>query len=212
MNGKLLFIAMVVTLICFLKYLTRKRRQERGIPIFSVKSAWQPALKQPILKSTAVFGHSKGEQDRLLHEKYYRGRRVTVEKRKYRIDILKKLPAYYFKNICYYRMYFQEYSGEELPRRFMIYGHIRYWKCVCGRKGITFYDHVEHKKAMVYENVVVLIERHKMTLASAETRKILTVFYDYNLRSNEFALMKEILIKYAKVGLIKKRQLSRPLL
>lgn len=209
MIGKLLFIAMAVVLICFLKYWTRKRRQERGLPIFSVKSAWQPVLKQPILKSTAVFGFRKGEQDRLLLEKYYRGRWVTVEKHKYRIDLLKKLPAYNFKNSCYYRIYFQECYGEEFPRKFMIYGHIRYWKCVFGRKGVTFYEHVEHKKVIAYKKVIVLIGRHKMSLASVETRKILTVFYDYNFTPEEFALMKEILIKYAQVGLIKRGQVRR---
>lgn len=88
----LLLVGILAVVVCTLRCLTRQRRKEKGIPIFSVKARQHVILSQPVLQTTPVFTYEHGEQDRILIKKYYHGRTVTAGYRKFRIDRVKKIP------------------------------------------------------------------------------------------------------------------------
>lgn len=207
MLGKLLLIiAIGFAIIYALRYWMAWRKENKGLPVFSVKAMQHTVLSQPVLQTTAVFEYTRGEQDWILLKKYYRGRAVTAGNRKFKIDSLKKLPAGNWRDTCYYRMYFQEYQGKEFPCKFQITGHVRYWKCFCLKKNITFYDHMGGWKSLEYQEVVMIIQKKCLILIELATRKRFAVLYKYNFTSNDYEFLKEILIKYSNLGLAKSKR------
>lgn len=196
----LLLVGILAVVVCTLRCLTRQRRKEKGIPIFSVKARQHVILSQPVLQTTPVFTYEHGEQDRILIKKYYHGRTVTAGYRKFRIDRVKKIPRENWRNTCYYRMYFQEYLGKELPCRIQIVGHVRYWKYLCKKNEVVLYDHVGGVRRLEYEDVAVIIQKKRMVIGTLPARRRLTVFDTHNFYGNDFQLLKELLIKYGKLG------------
>lgn len=207
MLGKaLLIIAIVVAIIFALRYWTAWRKEKRGVPVFSVKAMQHTVLSQPVLQTTAVFEYTRGEQDWILLKKYYRGRVVSAGGRKFKIENLKKLPAGNWRDTCYYRMYFQEYQGKEFPRKLLIRGHVRYWKCFCRKKKITFYDHIGGFQSFEYQELAMIIQKKCLILVELSTKRRFTVLYQYNFDSKDYEVLKEILIKYSNLGLAKSKR------